>query len=85
MRVVKYRRSGVWEEVERRRVCGGQTQAELAKRLGISTGQYSSVSLGRQGLSLRLLAALIREFPDLKERFLVAAGIVEPNKELVEG
>ena len=83
MRVNKFRRQGVWDEVERRRVYGGETQAELAKRLGVSTGQYSSVSLGRQGLSKKLLTSLIREFPDLKDRLLVAAGIVQPNQELL--
>lgn len=79
------RRTGVWREVERRRWEYGETQQEFAQRLGVTQGYYSLVSQGKQPPGLKLVTGLIREFPELREHFLVAAGIVAPNKESAEG
>ena len=75
------RREGVWREVERRRWEYGETQREFAQRLGVTQGHYSMVSQGKQAPGLKLVVGLIREFPEFKEQFLMAVGIVQPNQE----
>ena len=78
------RRTGVWREVERRRWEYGETQREFARRLGVTQAHYNIVSLRRQPPGKKFITNLIREFPDLKDGLLVAAGIVQPNQELLE-
>jgi transcriptional regulator with XRE-family HTH domain len=81
MQMVRFKRTGVWREVERRRWEYGETQKQFAQRIGISQAQYSQITLRRQVPATQTLAAFIREFPDLRDEFLMEAGLLDaPEK-----
>jgi hypothetical protein len=43
---------------------GNRSQNQLAKEIGISRGSFSNALAGRRGAGRKLLAGLIRAFPD---------------------
>jgi len=62
----------------------GETQAELAKRLGgVSQTYYSQVSRGKIVPSLAFLNALLTLFPEFYDDFLTMY-IVQPNAQAAE-
>lgn len=57
----------------------GWSQNELARQIGISRGSLSNALIGRRGAGRKLLAGLLRQFPNESVTSLTEGGSISLN------